>query len=272
VANEFATASRPAGGDGQYLTPIVPQKGVQMTTAVHQRLRDAILNLELEPGERISQLELTRQLDVSRTPLREALRLLEREALIEPSTPHGLVVIQPLSVDDLLDLYSLRVVGDSLALWLTVPQLDKEALRQLSADLRLIDKGQPAEVRQAHRRFHEGLRAGSGERLRLELGKLFEHAERYQLAALSVRRRRGRAQSEHRAILRAAKAGDRELAAERLMEHCAATAYELMAAEAPGRSTAQLDAAVAMARSGLRDLAKDPEATDADEAVAVAVA
>jgi DNA-binding GntR family transcriptional regulator len=230
----------------------VPMRGEPMTSAVHARVREAIINLRLAPGQRISQLELARQLRVSRTPLREALRLLEREGLIAPSTPHGLVVITPLSMDDLEDLYSLRVVGESLAIWLTVPTLNADAIRELSNELRLIDKGAAGQVRPAHRRFHEGLRAGAGDRLRRELGQLFEHAERYQLALIQ-RKRQMRPQKEHRAILRACREGDRKRAAELLMHHCATTVYELAAVMAPDRATPSLDAAVAMVQGRLAD-------------------
>jgi DNA-binding GntR family transcriptional regulator len=213
-------------------------------------VREAIIGLQLAPGQRISQLELARQLEVSRTPLREALRLLEREGLIEPSTLHGLVVIKPLSMDELEDLYSLRVVGESLAIWLSVPRLDRESCRALAGELATIDKGDPVASRAAHRRFHAGLRAGAGERLRRELEQLFEHAERYQLA-LTRRSRKSRPQREHRAILRACREGDRGTAAELIMDHCAATVYELIELSAPGRPTPSLDAAVAMARGRL---------------------
>jgi DNA-binding GntR family transcriptional regulator len=223
-----------------------PGRGEPITSAVHARLRDAILTLELAPGRKISQLELTRQLGVSRTPLREALRLLEREGLIAPSTPHGLVVIAPLSLDDLEDLYSLRVAGESLAMWLTVPILDADAVKVLAAELRAIERGDPELVRPAHRRFHAGLRAGAGQRMQRELGQLFEHAERYQRALVTERKRRTRPQKEHRAILRACKEGDRALATQLLMQHCAATVYELISVMAPGRPTPSLDAAVAM--------------------------
>lgn len=256
-ATGFLSPVRHRAGDDWYLTPIKSADGIPMTTVVHQRLRDAILNLELAPGERISQLELSRQLSVSRTPLREALRLLEREALIEPATPHGLVVIKPLSAEDLQDIYSLRLVGEALAVWLTVPELDKGALKLMADDLRIIDEAEPQTVRQAHRRFHDRLRAGSTWRLRLELRKLFEHSERYQLAALSAgKKKHGAVRAEHRGIVKAARAGNRLEAAELVVDHLAGTAYQVLASEAPEEPTTVLDAAVTMARSGLRDLAK----------------
>jgi DNA-binding GntR family transcriptional regulator len=239
------------------LAPVPADSDVPLTSSVHDRLREAILRLELEPGRRISQLELTRQLEVSRTPLREALRLLEREGLIEPSSPHGLVTIAPLRMDDLEDLYSLRVMGESLALWLTVPLLDKGACRQLSADLKTIDKAESAERRRVHQQFHDHLRIGAGERMRRELRQLFEHAERYQLA-LTRRQQRGKAQSEHRAILRACRAGDRVQAARLLADHIAGTAYGLLEVEAPGRPTPGLDAAVVMAHEGLARASDEP--------------
>jgi DNA-binding GntR family transcriptional regulator len=240
-----------SAAEPHHLVPLTERDG-PITFAVHARLREAILSLELEPGQRISQLELTRMLDVSRTPLREALRLLEREGLIEPSTPHSLVTISPITMDDLEDLYARRVTGEGIAMWLTVPQLDAKDCDALARELRTMATSATsrADSRAAHRRFHEGLRVGAGERMQRELQQLFEHAERYQVAF--TRKRKTRAQEEHRAILRACREADRVRAAELLIDHCAATAYGLMKVEAPDRGSPSLDLAVRMAHTGLR--------------------
>ena len=75
----------------------------------HQRVREAILHNELKPGSIISQVKLAKQVGVSRTPLREALRLLQVEGLVE--TEHNRRVrISALSLADLEELYSLRIV------------------------------------------------------------------------------------------------------------------------------------------------------------------
>src|SRR5207244_5260841 len=90
------------------------------TEVVHARLRDGIVRGEFDPRVPISQVQLARRLGVSRTPLREALRMLQREGLID-SEPNRRVRVAPLSVSDLEQLYAARVVVEALALRLSAP-------------------------------------------------------------------------------------------------------------------------------------------------------
>jgi DNA-binding GntR family transcriptional regulator len=220
---------------------------------VHQQLRQAILTLELEPGLSIDEDELAARMNAGADALRKAVRELALEGLVEPSSPPGAVVINPMSLEDLEDLYSLRVVGEADAIWKTVPLLDPPACDRLAHELRLIDEhGNAPEGRAAHRRFHEGLRVGAGERRCRELSQLFEHAERYSLAA--GRRKATTAPAEHRAILEACFFGERRLATDLLTSHVADTAYELVELQAPGRRTPSLDAAVRVLRERLDTL------------------
>jgi DNA-binding GntR family transcriptional regulator len=212
------------------------------TNVVHGRLRRLILDGELEPGSEISQLELTRRLNVSRTPLREALRLLEREGLVVNSGPHKLLRISSLSMQDLDDLYSLRVMGEGLAIWLTVPALRDSDIADLEHFLAVGDLD-------AHRAFHERLRIGAGDRLREHLEQLFEHAERYQRAYRHRQVGDPRRVDEHQAIIEACRAQDRELARELIVDHTAGTAIALMTAERHAPFT--LPTAIAMAKAGL---------------------
>jgi len=197
---------------------------------VHDALRRLILEGELEPGGEVSQTDLSRRLNCSRTPLREALRLLEREGLVVSSAAYRLVRISSLSMVDLDDLYSLRVMGEGLAIWLTVPTLRPADHEALERDLTLSAEGDL----EAHARFHERLRSGAGTRLADHLDRLFEHAERYQRAYrdnqnLEVAFETKRA--EHRAILDACIDGDRDRARALLVDHIADTAIRLMMAE-----------------------------------------
>lgn len=217
------------------------------TRNVHDILRRLILDGELEPGAEISQLELSRRLSVSRTPLREALRLLEREGLVVDTGPHRSVKISSLSMHDLDDLYSLRVMGEGLAVWLTVPTLRAKDFEALEEDLELAAQGDA----DAHRRFHAGLRIGAGWRLREHLERLFNHAERYQRAFMQQERDAAvfaARMAEHRQILDACLVRDRQRAREVLVDHVAATAIGLMTAER--HAPFALPTAVCMAKAG----------------------
>ncbi|QFY07185.1 GntR family transcriptional regulator [Nonomuraea phyllanthi] len=106
------------------------EHGVSM---VHARLRDALIRGELEAGQVLSQVQLAERSGVSRTPLREALRLLEREGLVV-SEPRRRVRVAPFSMEDLEQIYAVRISLEILALRLTVPRLTDEAIAHI-ADL-----------------------------------------------------------------------------------------------------------------------------------------
>ncbi|GAA4978835.1 GntR family transcriptional regulator [Yinghuangia aomiensis] len=217
------------------------------TKTVHDILRKLVLDGTLAPGSEITQLDLSRRLSVSRTPLREALRLLEREGLVVSAGPHRSVRISSLSMRDLDDLYALRVMGEGLATWLTVPMLRREDFEQLDADVERI-ANRDAE---AHERFHACLRQGASGRLREQMAQLFDHAERYQRVLLRQEIDDEAMEAkvdEHRRIVEACKARDRERARELMVDHIASTAIALMTAER--HAPFVLPEAVAMAKAG----------------------
>jgi GntR family transcriptional regulator, vanillate catabolism transcriptional regulator len=82
---------------------------------VHHKLRESILNHSIPPGARLVQLELASRLGVSRTPLREAIRLLEQDGLVRVSDGNRTVEVVRLSRQELADLYAIREVIDGLA-------------------------------------------------------------------------------------------------------------------------------------------------------------
>ena len=241
-----------AAGNGQGKRQIAADSdGAEARQAIseqaHLDLRKLILTGELPAGEEFTQSELGRLVDVGRTPLRDALRLLEREGLIVNTGPHRSVRISPLSMPDLDDLYSMRLMGEALATWMTVPVLRTADFDRLSKELELIEKGD----REAHRRFHASFRSAAGPRLIHELEVLSDHAERYQWAALAAQPDDDSVAArlaEHRPILEAAIARDRELTRNLMVDHLAATAQTLMAAARHAPYT--LPNAIAMAKAG----------------------
>ncbi|WP_406409435.1 GntR family transcriptional regulator [Streptomyces sp. NBC_01643] len=221
----------------------------------HDALRQMIISGELPAGQEFSQSELSRRISVGRTPLRDALRLLEREGLVVNTGPHRSVRISPLTMQDLDDLYSMRVMGESVAIWLTVPILRGSDFERLERDLELTSTGDA----EAHRRFHAGLRVGAGPRLISHLQTLFDHAERYQRARLAQEphERMAAALAEHRFILDACLARDRVRARDLIVDHIAATAEALMTEARHAPYT--LPTAITMAKAG-----SVPSTTSAD--------
>jgi GntR family transcriptional regulator of gluconate operon len=97
---------------------------------VTRALRTAIVTEQLKPGERLAEESLGKELDVSRGPVREALRQLEIEGLIEPALRRGYVVVG-ISDADIDEIFSLRGAIEPLALSLSMQQVQPDSVQQL---------------------------------------------------------------------------------------------------------------------------------------------
>jgi len=95
-----------------------------------QELRERIRSGVLQPGERLRVDELTRELGMSPTPIREALRLLQADRLVDYRAHHGIVVAE-LSADTTEEVYHLRALLEPLAVELAVPRLTNAGLQEL---------------------------------------------------------------------------------------------------------------------------------------------
>jgi DNA-binding GntR family transcriptional regulator len=197
--------------------------GPNVTTAIHGRLRSAILDGRVAPGE-MSQVALADQLGVSRTPLREAIRMLQREGLVV-AEPNRRVRITELSAADAEALYLSRVVLESGAARVTVPVLASSQIAELEGYMAQMDhfvrqRDYPG-FEKPHKAFHAILVAGAGEPVVALIAQLSDHVERYRFRFGPVLWDRG---EEHRSILAAAAAGDASTAVRELLTHYAQTA------------------------------------------------
>jgi DNA-binding GntR family transcriptional regulator len=223
---------------------------------VYEMLRDAILVGELAPGSTTTQTSLAERYAVGRTPLREALRLLQSERLVVDE-PNRRVQITPLTAPDAEELFVTRVVLEPAAARLAVPQLtsrDDAELLGLMAQMDHYEQGRDwLALREPHRAFHTRLFAAAGPRIVALLSQLFDHAERYRLRGSPGPEFWRLRQSEHRAIAAAAAARDGDATALLLARHYAHTA---------GAVCSQLDPAwdLARLRSTLHAVAPGAEA------------
>src|SRR3954463_10422789 len=112
-------------------TSRLPENGLG-TEAVYQRVREAILEGEIPPGATMSQVALADELGISRTPLREALRMLQSEGLVDAERNRR-VRVAPVSPGDLEGLYVRRVTLEAEAIRLAVPRMAAEDLGRLEA-------------------------------------------------------------------------------------------------------------------------------------------
>ena len=227
----------------------------QSFVAVHARLRAAILSGEIPEGAVTSQATLAERFGVGRTPLREALRMLQREGLVI-SQPNHRVRIAELSSEDAEELYIMRIALEAVAIRVTVPVLTSADLAELDGLMAQMDHYMKLRDhvghREPHRQFHYRLVYAAGPRVSERIDELFDHAERY-------RRRFGAADSwearraEHRAILDAVGEGDREAAADLLADHYLHTVRLVFGELDPGHDLARLRETVAIVAPGAVD-------------------
>ena len=227
-----------------------PDKTRDMTWTVYSSLRDSILNGGLPPGQVLSQVQLASEYGVCRGPLREAVRMLQREGLVEAELNHR-GRVSSFSIDDLEQLYAMRIVHESLALRINVPRYTRRDIENMRACLRRMDAASRQDLRQwraLDREFHFALVAHSGDRLIRTIRELYDHADRYRwLYITGVPRALHIAAEEHRRILEACVSGDSSLASGQLARHLARTALACVTHHAPEHDPTTVRAALRLA-------------------------
>jgi DNA-binding GntR family transcriptional regulator len=188
------------------------------------RLREAIISGYLPPGARLIERELTTEIGVSRTVLREALRQLEAEHLVEVIPNKG-PFVRTLSRDEAEDLYRIRVVLHGLAARICAENADEKSLEQLNNALESVinayENEDSEQILDAKTSFYEALYEGTrSESLSAMLGILQARIARWRALGIGHPHRsneRSKASvSNLRALVDAVKRRDTD-AAESLM-------------------------------------------------------
>jgi len=190
--------------------------------AVYEVLRRSILDGELPPGHRLRSDVLANELKVSRTPVREALRKLETEGLVDASRS-GLVVRQS-SEEDLVEIFYLREALEGMAARLAAENATRAEIDELHAlfeDMEAVAaRGDIALVRKLTGEFHLLVcRASHNKRLIQSLQGLLDHVRQAQSSTLYMPGRPADALKEHRALLRAIEKRDPDLAETLARQH-----------------------------------------------------
>ncbi len=131
---------------------------------VFNTLRDAILKGELEPGERLMEIQLAERLAVSRTPIREAIRKLELEGLVLMIPRKGAEVAK-ISEKSLRDVLEVRRSLEELAAELACQRMDAEALKDLEDAQKAFIQAVESEtmtMAEADEHFHDVIYMGTG--------------------------------------------------------------------------------------------------------------
>lgn len=209
-----------------------PIKNMSIREQSLDTLREAILSGELKPGQSLKEMDLARQLGVSRAPIREALRILNSEGLVETIPYHGTTVTR-LTKDDIEEIYGMRMLLESYALERVMAAGEPVQFQQLrnmvDGMVSAGDRGDLSAVNGLDRDFHDALIEVSRHHLLAAIWQTVAMKVR-QVMALVNRRNTNLTQIAHNhlPLLDAMEAGDTALAQQILRAHIA-TAGDLIA-------------------------------------------
>ncbi len=199
------------------------RRPASMRERIHDRLRQAILTGDLAAGTPVIEAEIADRLGASRTPVREALRRLEAEGLLEPRGARG-TVVREVRPEDVVCILEIREALESLAARRAARRIADGQLRKLTALVERMHENvdEPNELERADTAFHDLiLDVADGERLKRMLTDLREELIIWRFLSLSEAPRRRATIAEHEAILAALAAHDEAAAADRNAEHIA---------------------------------------------------
>lgn len=190
-------------------------------------LREKILSGEFEPGQVLRQATLARSIGISTTPLREALRRLKSEGLVELDA-HRDARITELTPEEARDLLEVRRSLDPLAVYLAAERRtrsDIAEIRDAAKDLEPLARGFGVDDLIAHRRFHAALyRASHNDLLIATLDGLWTKADRYRRVGMATevsQAERDEKAAEHAQLVECVAAGAAEEAAAIMHQHIA---------------------------------------------------
>ncbi len=197
--------------------------GSSLSEQVFETLEAEILNGKRAPGESLIELKISAELGVSRTPVREALRMLEQKGLVEAIPNKGAVVLG-ISRKDLADVYEIRTYVEGLAArWAAehCTEADLQELQEMVALQRFYcQRGSDNRMNDLDSQFHEKIYAISNSRpLRHVLSELHHMISRFRRRAFASPERSVRAIEEHQRILEAMEARDSARAEALMAEH-----------------------------------------------------
>ena len=195
---------------------------------VYEAIKKRLGDKDLQPGAKIKEEKLARELGVSRTPIREALNKLEREGLVEIIPRYGTFVAN-LSPQDIEEIYDLRAALEALAIRLSFSKVDKEKFHKKLLEIaashkkceEFVEKGNFEPYIKADITFHNFLVTSSQNSRLIQIMKnLNAQIQLCRMESFSVPGRAKRSLKEHEQIIDALLQDNIDKAEKLMVEHC----------------------------------------------------
>lgn len=201
---------------------------------VYESLRKTIISGVIPVGERIVEKDYAERLNISRTPVREALRMLEIEELVE-YIPRVGVIVKRISYEDVIEIYKIRHNLEVLAATSAMEYITEQEIHEIEELLNLTEKknneGDVEAVIEMFGKFNSMIyKASRMKRLAGMIDRLNEYLQRFRNISISDEQRRNKALKEHRDILRAIAEKDKE-SIDRIIKKHLEDSIQVVAAE-----------------------------------------
>ena len=201
---------------------MIEHKTISLADQVFDHLENDMLSGKYRRGEILTESKLSAELGVSRTPIREALRRLEQEHIIEESGKGSVVI--GINEKDLEDIFMIRKSLECQVAALAAKNRTEEQLKQLREALEFqefyLNKKDPDQIKLMDSRFHETLYKLSGSTAFYDtLVPLHKKIQKYRRASVANSSRAEASVAEHRKIYEAIESQNTALAAKYASEH-----------------------------------------------------
>ncbi len=195
------------------------EKSKPMRELVYEELKRLIIEGEIEPGARIVETEYAEKFQISRTPIREAIRMLELEGFVESQSKGG-VIVKTITKEDIEEIYRIRIALESIIIEEVIKKAGARDIRRLTRlmedteDL-MAEYEDEKEVFELFSEFNNILYdIADLNRVREMITNIKLYLSSFRRIAIENEERREIAFKDHKAIVEAIKAGDTKRALE----------------------------------------------------------
>jgi DNA-binding GntR family transcriptional regulator len=232
----IASVEEPADGLAQVRAAFQRDTEGSLRDRVYRSLRSVILARGFRGSDRITEVELSNSLKVSRTPLREAFRLLQAEGLVNMADGRG-IVVRGMGVQDFLEIYEIRAALDGVVARNATKNRTPEFLKKLEQNIEmaefLLTRQRWQELQAEFRRFHRLIQDACGNtRLRDLLSNLQDYSSASSEFTCPTPEHAPATHADHVRLYEAIKSGDAEAAAKAAIMHVDNERQELLTARA----------------------------------------
>jgi DNA-binding GntR family transcriptional regulator len=171
-------------------TNIVIEQPVPIRKQVYEHMRDRILNHTISPNSRLVEAQIAKEIGISRTPIREALHLLEKDGFVE-SIPRVGYIVKKLAQDELDEIFEIRLAIEKLVCTRAINRIDDTSILELEANIAkakdALKNNTPELFQGFDEEFHEILVKSAGSKLLFSLCQQLRRLMlRYRAASVRV--------------------------------------------------------------------------------------